>query len=125
MAYYNSYAKQVSLKGKTKNKYGACKMAGFDSKGEYQRSLELDILEKAGLVKDIKRQVKFDLYGKNGTKVCFYKADFVYYDVEKQIKVIEDFKGLVMPLFRLKWKLLEDNYKEEIRKGELMLLITH
>lgn len=123
--YKTFYGKKVDLRGKTKNKYGALKTAGYDSKSEYMRAQELKILEKSGEISDLKEQVKIDLYGKGGTKICAYIADFVY--MEKGVKIIEDSKSKFtanFPVFRLKAKLVEDNYKEEIQRGQIEFRIN-
>ena len=123
--YYKNYQTRVKLNAKAKNKYGACRTAGFDSKKEYRRFLELELLEKAGEVSNIEKQVTFNFYGKNGNKICSYKADFVYLEKDGT-KVIEDVKAPITctPVFRLKWKLLEDMFCDEIKKGDIKLLIN-
>ena len=81
----------------------------FDSKKELNRYCELLILQKSGVIKDLQRQVKFQLlpsqrepstYSKTGKEipgkvieqaVC-YIADFVYID-EHGNKIVEDVKG--------------------------------
>jgi hypothetical protein len=57
----------------------------FDSKREVNRWAELEMLEKAGVISDLQRQVKFTLIpsqrGENGRVIereCSYIADFVY-----------------------------------------------
>ena len=83
----------------------------FDSEKEYRRYRELLLLEKAGAITDLQRQVKFVLipaqyetferYGKIGQRLkdgrrCIergvdYYADFVY--TENGQKVVEDTKS--------------------------------
>lgn len=56
----------------------------FDSVKEYRRFCELRLLERAGAVTDLRRQVKFELIpaqridGKVVERACSYVADFVY-----------------------------------------------
>ena len=56
----------------------------FDSKKEYRRYRELCLMERAGEIDNLERQVKFELIPtqkKNGKVVewaCSYVADFVY-----------------------------------------------
>ena len=51
----------------------------FDSKQEIARYIELNLLEKAGKIKNIRRQVKFELLpAGNGERAVTYTADFVY-----------------------------------------------
>lgn len=124
--YYKTYQIQKKLKGeKRANKFGAIRTHGFDSKKEFNRYRELLLLEKAGEVSDIQTQVKFTLYGQKGSKICTYKADFVYTQKDGT-KIIEDTKSPITctPVFKLKWKMLEDMYQEEIKKGIVKLVIN-
>ena len=123
--YFNMYYKMYQTRYAKKNKFGAVKTHGFDSKKEFNRYQELKLLEKAGEVSDIKAQERFDLYGKNGNKICSYKADFTYFEKDGT-RVIEDVKSKITctSVFRIKWKLLEDNLKEQIHNGEIKLLIN-
>lgn len=114
-----------SLMKKGKNKYHAKKTTfdgiTFDSKREAYRYLELRVLEKAGKIKNLHRQVKFvlipahrepDTIGKNGgihkgkliERECSYIADFVYEENGK--KVVEDAKGKRLPDYIIKRKLM-------------------
>lgn len=81
-----------------------CEGVKFASKGEARRYRELLLLQSAGEISGLALQVKFPLEV-NGTRVAFYVADFVY--DENGCKVIEDFKGMETPMFRLKWKILQ------------------
>ena len=82
----------------------------FDSVKEYRRFCELRLLEKAGAVTDLRRQVKFELIpaqridGKVAERACSYVADFVY--VENGQQVVEDAKGMRTQEYRLKRKLM-------------------
>lgn len=84
----------------------------FDSKGEYARYLELLLQQKAGLIRDLTRQVRIPIEV-NGSHICDYIADFVYY--EKGEEVVEDFKGMVTGIFALKRKLLAATQGKEVR----------
>lgn len=94
----------------TKNKYGAKKLTApdgqkFDSVKEFHRWGCLRLLERAGKIKDLKRQVTFDLIPKqDGERACTYVADFTYYEDGKL--VVEDCKGFKTDVYRLKKKLL-------------------
>ena len=94
----------------TKNKYGAKKLTApdgqkFDSVKEYHRWGVLRLLERAGKISDLKRQVSFELIPKQeGERACTYVADFVYYEDGKM--VVEDCKGFKTDVYRLKKKLL-------------------
>ena len=110
----------------TVSKYKNVKVCGYDSHKEANRGFELELLQKQGEISELSKQTKIDLFGQNGTKVCYYKADFTYYDKDGAW-VIEDVKSKFtahFSTFRLKWKLVEDKYKEEVRKGTVKLLIV-
>lgn len=84
----------------------------FDSKKEYKRYTELKILEKAGVIKDLRLQVPFELVpsqkgGLRSERPLVYMADFVYFDCEKQKQVIEDTKGVKTDLYVAKRKLMK------------------
>jgi hypothetical protein len=92
---------QPSFARKTRTKYGAKKTqvgeVTFDSKKEAQRFMELQLLERAGEISNLRRQVKFELMGQHrplytrtGRKMK-YTADFAY--VEDGVEVIEECKG--------------------------------
>ena len=98
----------------------------FDSKREYRRFLELSLLEKAGEIQGLKRQVKFELIpsqrepspgiyirgtkrghpkpGKVIEKEVAYYADFVYWHDGKM--VVEDAKGVKTKEYIIKRKLM-------------------
>lgn len=93
----------------------------FDSKKEANRYKELRLLEKAGEIKDLSRQVKFvlipsqrDENGKVVERECSYKADFTY---EEGIKtVVEDVKGYRTKEYIIKRKLMLYQYGIRIRE---------
>lgn len=82
----------------------------YDSVKEYRRFCELHLLERAGAIADLQRQVKFELIpsqrvdGKVVERPCTYVADFVYQEGGKT--VVEDVKGFKTPEYRIKKKLL-------------------
>lgn len=84
----------------------------FDSKGELSRWLFLLDCEKRGQIEDLRRQVTYPLEV-NGEKVCDYVADFVY--SKKGFVFVEDFKGMITDVFRLKAKLFRAVYGYDIR----------
>jgi len=92
-----------------RNKYGAVKTEvdgiKFDSKAEAKRYKELKMLSSTGVIADLNLQPRYDLVI-NGVKCGFYKADFVYWDVENNCSVVEDVKGMKTPVYRLKKKLM-------------------
>lgn len=77
----------------------------FHSKAEARRWQELKLLEKAGKIRDLKRQVSYGLHAAGELLVGTYRADFEYWCVEPlgTHKVTEDVKGYATEL--AKWKL--------------------
>lgn len=108
-----------------KSKYGAQKavMDGirFDSRKEARRYAQLQLLEKAGEISDLQRQVKYELIpshfeytqGRNGKpkkgacieRSVYYIADFTYRDKNGKL-VVEDAKGFRTDVYVLKRKLM-------------------
>jgi hypothetical protein len=82
----------------------------FDSAKEYRRWCELSLLERAGTIQNLQRQVKFELIpsqridGKVIERPCTYFADFVYTENGKM--VVEDTKGFRTTDYIIKRKLL-------------------
>ena len=118
------------------NKYGNIHTSRGDSILETRRRAELELLQRAGKIKDLKRQVKYVLipaqyeyyhrYGKNGNRLkdgkkllekeCSYYADFVYTDCETGETVVEDAKGFHTDKYLIKRKLML--YLHDIRIKE-------
>lgn len=100
------------------NKYGAKKVVVngevFDSKKEYYRWCDLRLLERAGKISDLKRQVKYVLIpaqrevGKLIEREVSYIADFEY--IQDGKKIVEDVKGYkrgaAYQLFSIKRKMM-------------------
>jgi len=89
----------------------------FDSEKEKEHYVLLKLLENNGMIKDLQLQVKFELqpaFEKNGIKyrAIKYIADFVYFDVSAQKKVVVDVKGYRNQVYLLKKKLFEYKYKD-------------
>lgn len=88
------------------NKYHAKKIEldglKFDSKKEAKRYRELLLLERAGKIKDLQMQVKYelipsqrDMSGRVIERAVIYVADFVYTDISTPVhrQIVEDVKG--------------------------------
>lgn len=88
----------------------------FDSKLEAEYYTHLKLLEKAGKISNLQRQVPFELLpaytDSTGKKIrpIKYKADFVFNRGEE--KIIVDVKGVQTREFKLKWKLLGYKYPQ-------------
>lgn len=113
------------------SKYGNRKITKngmtFDSLHEYKRYSELSLLERAGAIRDLRRQVRYvlipvqrsvssEMYkkgekagepkpGKLLEREVVYIADFVYLDAEGNT-VVEDAKGLRTKDYIIKRKLM-------------------
>lgn len=109
------HSKKITVDGET-----------FDSQKEYRRWQALRLLERAGQIKDLKRQVKFELIPpqyeiaerysqKTGKRLqdakklseygCYYIADFVYNRPDGST-VVEDSKGIRTDAYIIKRKLM-------------------
>ena len=81
----------------------------FDSKWEGERYLYLKSLERAGTIRDLELQVRFNLMV-NDQKICAYIADFCYEREDKDgvwHYIVDDAKGVETPEFKLKNKLMK------------------
>lgn len=92
------------------NKYNAKKITvdglTFDSKREAQRWMQLKLLERGGAIKELERQVEYELIPKQeGERAVKYIADFRYIDHDGKT-VVEDTKGVMTPVYILKRKLM-------------------
>lgn len=91
----------MNTKYSKKSKYGSRKVTidgvTYDSVKEYHRACELKLLERAGVISGLKRQVEYVLIptqridGMVVERKCSYYADFVYWK-DGQL-VVEDVKG--------------------------------
>lgn len=87
----------------------------FDSQKEYNRFLELNMLQKSGVISDLQRQVRFEIIPKTATeRAAFYVADFVYVQADGK-KICEDVKSSMTKKLHdyiLKRKLMKWRYPE-------------
>lgn len=108
----------------------------FDSKKEANRFRELQLLERAGKIMALQRQVKYvliptqrefsnEIYkkgahqghfkpGKVLEKECSYIADFAY--IQDGAYVVEDTKGVRTEAYKIKRKLMLERYGIQIRE---------
>ena len=79
-----------------KNKFNAIKTTidgiQFDSRREARRWQELKLLERAGEIEHLERQVKFALTVE-GVHIANYTADFRYWTKAPKMRVVEDVKS--------------------------------
>ena len=84
----------------------------FDSKGESRRWVYLKELQKQHKISNLQRQVSYPLEV-NEELITSYVADFTY--DEDGVQIVEDFKGHITSVFRLKKKLFEAIHKQPLR----------
>lgn len=103
---------------KKPHKYGARSVVidgiRFPSKREGDRWLALKLRQVLGEIRDLKRQVVYELapavrlHGEKRLKPALrYVADFRYFDAEKGHFVVEDAKGRDTPVSRIKRHLMK------------------
>lgn len=89
----------------------------FDSMIERDRYYFLSAMQREGKIKNLQCQVRFDCVV-NKEKICTYVADFTYQKIFSTspwlTDVVEDVKGMVTPMFRLKAKLVKAIHGIEI-----------
>ena len=92
----------------------------FDSKKEAKRYQQLKLMEKAGVICDLKRQVKYELVpaqyidGKCVERAVTYSSDFEY-DQDGQ-HIVEDTKGMKTDKYIIKRKLMLWKYGIRIKE---------
>lgn len=102
------------------NKYYNKKKDGFHSIKEYKRYQELLLLQRAGKICGLDRQVRFELIPPQyDGKKCVYRAvnyyaDFVYWEDGKFI--VEDVKGYKTKDYNIKAKLMYYMHHIKIRE---------
>jgi len=93
----------------------------YDSATEMRRGMDLQLLQRGGVISDLQRQVKFPLEFKcscgaiqvmAGKRIAHYTADFVY--TEKGRRVIEDCKGYADETSKLRIRVFEALYGEKV-----------
>jgi|GEM_PF-2141196 len=112
-----------------KSKYRNVKTVGhdkkvYDSAKEAARAADLAILQTAGHIRDLRRQVRFACLVQtpkypHTAMLGDWIADFVYEELQQPgawIAVAEDVKGMKTPLYRWKKKHVEAQYGIQIRE---------
>lgn len=90
----------------------------FASQKENDRFNELRILERAGLISDLKMQITYPL-NVNGQTIGAYRADFEY--IAKGKKIVEDVKAksknqiALSEAFKIKCKLMKAIYDIDVK----------
>jgi hypothetical protein len=107
-------------KNKYNNKITELDGIKFHSKKESLRYSQLKLQEKGGLIKDLRLQVSYELIPKlviNGKteRAIKYVADFVYTDTLHETEVVEDVKGMITDVFKLKYRLMKQIHNIDVK----------
>ena len=99
-------------KGKKHSNARRKKIGGFNfaSRAEAYRYVSLMRMVKAQEISNLELQPKFPICVKDDL-ICTYIADFKYTTKEGEV-VVEDVKGRVFPMYRLKLKLFKACYPQ-------------
>lgn len=113
----------VWIRAKKKAKFGNRQDGKYDSRKEKRRADELGMMRRAGLIEDLKEQVRFELIpkqyvdGKLAERATHYVADFTY--MENGKLVVEDVKSEAtrkLPVYVIKRKLMLHVHGVRIRE---------
>lgn len=100
-------------------KYGAIETEvdgiRFASRKEARRYSELRLMERAGEISYLRRQVVFAIHV-NGVLVCRYIADFTYRTKDNPAVIVEDCKGKRTATYQIKKKLMKAVHEIEIKE---------
>ena len=97
------------------SKYHNVREGGWDSKREKRRGRELELLQRAGEIRELRRQVRFTLIpaqyadGKCLFRSTVYVADFTY-RLKDGTFVVEDCKGYRTDTYKIKKKLMYERF---------------
>ena len=104
---------KLTVKAKYRNRKVENEHGKFDSAKEAQRYAELVLLERAGAIANLRRQVPYALVVA-GVYIGKYVADMVYKEGEKV--VVEDVKGFKTEVYRLKRLLMLACHNVEVKE---------
>lgn len=109
---------------KSGNKYHAERQfyngVQYDSKAEAGYAAELDLRLKAGDIKGWTPHVQIPLTV-SGKHICNYEIDFVVNHNDGHLEFVE-VKGMVLPLWRQKWRIFEATYKDTWPDADLTVV---
>lgn len=96
-----------------RSKYGAQPVnidgLRFDSKKEAARWGQLVLMERAGVIQGLRRQVPFVLIDKSiHGRAIKYVADFSY--MQDGVEIVEDAKGYRTEVYKLKRRMMAERY---------------
>ena len=111
---FNPYA-NFAKRSKYSNEKTVLGNTVYDSKKEASRACELAMLEKAGIIKNLERQKRFEIVPKTpGERAVYYVADFIYQEVASGKLICEDVKSEITKknaAYIIKRKLFKYLYK--------------
>lgn len=102
----------ASGKNKYRNKICFFNNKRFQSILERDRYIVLTDMQAKGEISDLKTQVRFD-FPVNDIHICFYLADFTYYD-SNGVYCVEDTKGKKTDIYKTKKMLMKAIHNIEI-----------
>jgi len=110
----------IHKKTKYNNKITELDGIKFNSRKESMRYGQLKLYEKGGLISDLRLQVSYELIPKlviNGKteRAIKYIADFVYFDTVHKVEVVEDVKGMITDIFKIKYRLMKMIHNIDIK----------
>ena len=110
--YHNIFGKQKNKYNNKRVKYNGI---NFASQKEFKRYLYLLDQQTKGYIKDLVLQPRFELqekFEKGGVKyrAITYVADFQYFDTRLNKTIVEDTKGFITDVYRIKKTLFEKKY---------------
>jgi hypothetical protein len=94
------------------SKFRNVKTDGYDSKREATRAKQLNLMQKAGAIRDLQEQVRYELIpaqilaGECVERALTWKCDFQYTDAATNELVVEDCKGYANDRWPIKRKLM-------------------
>lgn len=115
--YRVKYAKGKSKYGNNSQEYNGRR---YDSKREAAYAMDLDWRMKAGEILEVVPQYKIDLRVK-GRHIANYYVDFKVILSDGSVE-FHEVKGMILPLWQMKWALLEALI-DEIEPGAELLVI--
>lgn len=121
---YQALVGEPSVRTASRNKYRnvKCELDGitFDSARERDRYAELKMLERSGQIQNLVLQPSFEIVppviedGKVVQRAVTYRADFSY--MQDDEIVVEDAKGVLTDVYKLKKKLMRSVYGIKVRE---------
>lgn len=118
--YRQTWKSAYRTKSKYNNKTQTYNGRKYDSIREANHAEELDWRIKAGEIKEVIPQYKIDIRI-NGQHICNYYVDFKVIMADGSVQ-FHEVKGVVLPLWQIKWRLTEV-LLEEIEPGAELIVI--